>query len=320
MLGDFAERMIKRLILLPILFLAHSIASAQSISIGTIEAGSYGKGSTIAIPISISDEGGKILPNNSFKLYLSDATGSFGTEQLIGSYNSHYTTFVNGLLPSNLAAGNYKVRVKASNPAIVSEVSAPFTVANAAGLQASVDAPTQTLSSNPKTFGSCASGRANTRFNLTNTSTTGATVSATITNGFNASDTKQLTFDGASTEAFIANISHYTITVKASLNGVIATQSFFIVNNTQNTPFSTFGSNTVCLPNGTLKYGVEINSASGIQTNFPGYTYRVNWGDVSIETYTFNQIKAAGGIVQHSYYKSSCGSQVVVGSVRYYNV
>ena len=320
MLGDLAERMIKRLILLPILFLAHTLASAQTISIGTIVPGPYGKGSTIAVPITISDEGGKILPNNSFKLYLSDATGNFNKEQLIGNFNSHYTTFVNGLLPSNLVAGNYKVRVQSTNPAITSGSSASFSVADVAGLQASIDAPTQTLSSNPKTFGSCASGRANTRFNFTNTSTTGATVSATIANGFNASDTKQLTFDGASTEQFIADISHYTITVKASLNGVIATQAFFIVNNTQNTPFSTFGSNTVCLPNGTLKYGVEINSASGIQSNFPGFTYRVNWGDQSIETYTFNQIKAAGGIVQHSYYKSSCGSQVVVGSVRYYNV
>jgi len=321
MSGDFAEQMIKRIFLPILLITCFSLTSkAQTISIGRAEDGSYGRGSTISIPVTLTDTKGLLLPNNSFRLYLSDASGNFSNEQLIGSYNSHYTTFVNGLLPSNLAPGNYMVRVKSTNPVSVSQPSAAFTVADMPGLQASVDAPTQTLSSNPKTFGSCASGRANTRFNLTNTSTTGATVTANIINEFNAADVKQLSFDGASTEQFIANISHYTVTVKASLNGVIATQSFFIVNNTQNTPFSTFGSNTVCLPNGTLKYGVEINSASGIQSNFPGYTYRVNWGDQAIETYTFNQIKAAGGIVQHSYYKSSCGSQVVVGSVRYYNV
>ncbi|WP_207534043.1 PKD domain-containing protein [Desertivirga arenae] len=314
--------MIKRFTLFLILtcaFLSRSIA--QNITIGTIEPGPYGKGSTISVPLLINDPSGELLPNNDFKLYLSDGNGSFANEQLIGSYNSHYTTFVNGLLPTGLQAGTYKVRIKSTAPVTVSEASGPFMVSNSNGIQASVDAPTQTLSTNPKTFGSCASGRSNTRFNFTNSSTSGARVTATATNGFVSTDVKQLSFEGVSTVQLIADVTYYTLTVKAELNGVISTYSYFIVNTTQNTPFSTFGSNTVCLPNGSLKYGVEsTSSSSGIQSNFPGYTYRINWGDQAIETYTINQIKNKGGIVEHSYSRSSCGSQVVLGSVRYYNV
>jgi len=292
---------------------------AQTITIGAVNEGPYGRGSSIAIPLTIDDAEGKLLSNNVFKLYLSDANGDFGAEREIGSYSGFYTTFVNGIIPSAAIAGNYRVRVKSTNPAVTSQPSASIQVSAVAGLTAAIDAPTQTISTNPKTFGNCAAGRNNQRFNFVNASTAGASVTATFTNGFNATDIKQVAFESP-TAQFIAEITHYTILVKAEANGVIATQSYFLINNTQNTPFSTFGSNTVCLPKGLLQYGVEISSASGIQSNFPGYSYRVNWGDQGIETYTLNQIKANGGVVQHTYFKSSCGSQVVIGSVRYYNV
>ena len=305
---------------LVLLFVNATGLLAQTIATGPVDAGPYGKGSTIAVPLTIEDSQGKLLSDNVFKLYLSDATGSFAAEKEIGSYKGFYSTFVNGLIPANTAPGNYKVRIKSSKPAVVSAPSNEFKIENSAGIVAGIDAPTQTISTNPKTFGNCTSGRPNLRFNFNNASTAGAVVTATFTNGFNEADVKKLTFNGATTEQFTAAVTHYTIFVKAESNGIIGTQAYFLINNTQNTPFSTFGSNTVCLPLGVLEYGVEINGASGIHSNFPGYSYRIKWGDNTIENYTINQIRANNGRVQHTYIKSSCGSQITAGSQKYYNV
>ncbi|WP_207425496.1 PKD domain-containing protein [Pedobacter sp. SYSU D00535] len=302
-----------------LVFFFTSTSYGQHITIGTIDAGPYGQNATIAVPLHVEDPGGKLQVDNIFRLYISDATGSFASEKEIGSYNGFYTTFINGTIPAGLPAGSYKFRVKSTSGAAESNISNAITVQASTGLQASIDAPlTQTLSNNPKTFGNC-EGAEFSAFNFRNTSSAGATVSARFTNEFNAADVKSISFSEG-TKTFYADVTHYTIFVKAELGGTIATKAYFLINNTVNTAFSTSGTNTVCLPAGVLEYGVETSSASGIQNNFPGNTYQINWGDDAVDVYTLNQIKANGSKVKHTYYKSSCGKKITIDNATYYNV
>ena len=75
-----------------------------------IPSGPYGKGSSIAV---LFKPEGVIPRGSSFNLYLSEADGTFQNgKAAIGSVNSHYTTYINGLIPSNTTAGsNYKLKV-----------------------------------------------------------------------------------------------------------------------------------------------------------------------------------------------------------------
>src|ERR1700741_3724186 len=76
-------------------------AFAQTITIGAVNPGPYTPGSSIAVPITISDASNCIQQNNTYNLYLSDATGNFiagGT--LIGTYTGFYASFINGVIPN----------------------------------------------------------------------------------------------------------------------------------------------------------------------------------------------------------------------------
>lgn len=304
-----------------LIFLFIGKTYSQAVSIGTIDPGPYGSGSTIAVPVHLDESQDYFKTDNKFTLYLSDASGNFNNEQEIGTFTGFYATFINGIIPSGLPAGNYRVRVKSSSPAVISAASPAFEIRAENGVEASLDAPAQQVitTNNIKEFGYCTPGKSNSRFNFTNTSTEGANVTAVFTNEANTSDTKTLSFE-TSPQQFIPEISHYTIFVRAEKNGIVGTQAYFLINNLINTPFNPPGSSTVCLPLGELEYNVETNSSNGIQLNFPGNTYQITWGDGSVETYNLSGIKANGGKVRHLYTRSSCGSQITIGSIRYYNV
>ena len=101
---------------------------AQTITIGAVDPGPYGQGSTIAVPFAVSG-GSCISKTNTFNLYLSDAGGGFGAPVLIGTITDFYATFINGIIPAGTpAGGGYKVLVKSTQPAITSTASAAFTI------------------------------------------------------------------------------------------------------------------------------------------------------------------------------------------------
>ena len=86
---------------------------AQTITLESIDPGPYGRGSSIAVQFTLKG----VFPVASdfrFILELSDVNGSFNSPVEIGSYPWHYTTFVNGIIPSTAnPSANYKVRVRA---------------------------------------------------------------------------------------------------------------------------------------------------------------------------------------------------------------
>ncbi|MGV3509463.1 MAG: PKD-like domain-containing protein, partial [Sphingobacteriaceae bacterium] len=293
-------------------------ATGQTVTINSIDNGPYGNGSDISVPVKITDASGLLKTNNVFNLYISDASGSFLSERLIGTYPGFYTTFINGVIPADLPSGNYKVRVKSTAPATVSLPSAEFKVNAQTGVKAEIDAnSSQVITNNPKTFGVCKPERS-TNFKFTNSSTPGANVTVSVKNELNISDSKQYTIE-SSPISIAAEMAHYTIFVKAELNGIIGTKAYFLINNVIKPGFNSPANNTVCLP-AVLEYDIETASSNGIQNNFPGYSYQINWGDDAIENVTPNQIIANSGKVKHTYNRSSCGKQIKINDVNYYNV
>lgn len=304
-------------ILFLILFGIFFKAFGQTVNIGTVENEPYGIGSSIAIAVKVDDSAGKLKTDNVFKLYISDETGSFANPIQIGSYQGFYTTFINGVIPAGLPAGDYKVIVKYADETLVSEASNSFKVVGSNGVTADIDANiNQTLSSSPKTFGVC-KPETNGIFRFTNASTSGAAVSLTVTN--EATQTSQAFSFAGNPVTVNAEMTHYTLFVKATLNGTVGTKAFFLINNIIKPGFSAPANSTVCLP-AELQYDIETKSINGIQNNFPGYSYRLNWGDGVIEDITPNKIIANNAQVKHTYTKSSCGRQIKINDVNYYNV
>ncbi|UKT63557.1 PKD domain-containing protein [Pedobacter mucosus] len=293
-----------------------SFASTAQITIGTIDAGPYTNGSTIAATFTI-DNTICVSPGNEFQTYLSDASGSFNSEILIGKYTGFYSTYVNGLIPAGVPAGSgYKVRIKSTNPASISTTSSAFKIQAGIPITASISS-TLLTPSNPETFGTCISKPNNTLF-FANESSPNTTVSATVTDEGTGNKTT-LNFVTPN-QSFVAQQSHYTVLTTATMpDGTKGTKAYLIVNNRTITAFGTSGNNTVCLPMGFLEFNVDITSANGIQHNFPGDSYLITWGDQSSSLYTLCDIKNAGGVVKHPYIKSSCGSVSSTSSGIVYN-
>ncbi|WP_442795993.1 PKD domain-containing protein [Pelobium manganitolerans] len=299
-----------------LLFLNLHTVLGQSVKIGDIADGAFGQGSTIAVPISIEDADGKLPVNNVFKLLLSDADGSFTSPKEIGEYKGFYSTFVNGTIPANLAPGQYRVKVSCG-AGLSSEASDPFTIAAKKGLTAAIDAnANQTISNQPKTFGLCQPERSSV-FRFSNSST-GASTKLTVVDNRDGSS-EELDFTDKPILSVNATMRDYTLWVWTEKDGVIATQAFFLINNIIKPGFSAPANSTVCLP-ADLQYDIETESSNGIQNNFPGYSYQINWGDGVIEEVTPNQIMAAKSQISHRYVQSSCGKQIRINDVNYYNV
>ncbi|MCX2493696.1 PKD domain-containing protein [Pedobacter sp. PF22-3] len=285
-------------------FLLASNVFAQ-VNIGIVDPGPYTPGSTIAVPFQVPSS--CTTQGNQFQLYLSDQNGSFAAESLIGSYTGFYSTYVNGLLPTNLTPGTgYRVRVKTTLPTSVSAASTPFEVKAGAAVEAKLTS-TYLNNNNRETFGTCMS-KPNNSFLISNESTANSNVTATVTDQGSGGSTTTLSFP-TPIQSFTAQQSHYTIYAKAVMpDGSVATKAYLLINNKTITAFANTGNTVVCLPLGALTFSVDVTSASGIQNNFPGNIYTINWGDQSTTTYTLCDIINNGGTVTHSYIKSSCGS------------
>jgi len=295
---------LQKAIFLIAFFTFHSlIANAQTLTLGAVDAGPYTPGSSIAVPFTVNTSSGCIKPDNVFNLYISSVPG--GTpDRLIGTYSSFYAAFLNGTIPTGLTPGSYNLAVKSTDPVITSATASINVVAGAI-VQAAIDGASIN-SDNPEIFGNCSG--TNAPYDFFNASTSGATVTANFHNEYDQSNGGTVTLNPSA--SFTAGFSNYTILVKATNYGTVATKAYQLINNNLNTNFGTTGSNTVCLSagHGQLSYTVDYTSANGIQYNYPGNLYIVNWGDGSTTIYSLCDIIALNGRLTHDYTQSSCGS------------
>jgi PKD repeat protein len=283
---------------------------AQTVTVGNVDAGPYGQGSSIAVPFSIASSAGCIQSTNVFTLYLSDASGSFGAQRSIGTFNGFYASFINGVLPAGVAAGTgYRIRIGTSSPVSFSAASAPFTIAAVPGVTAATSSQIINTA-NPDVFGACI-GVDNAQYTFNNQSSVGATATVSFHNELDqGTDAPPVPL--TTNTSFIAKAAHYTVTVKATgAGGIVGTRAYLLMNNVVNNNFGASGSTTVCL-NGQnrLAYNVDVSSPNGIQRNYPGMTYRISWGDQAIDILTICDIVNNNGQISHRYTKSSCGNKV----------
>ncbi|HEY9002662.1 MAG TPA: PKD-like domain-containing protein [Mucilaginibacter sp.] len=302
----------KHLIFLAILLLNITGAFAQTITVGTVDPGPYGQGSSIAVPINVNTSGGCVNSGNTYNLYLSDASGNFSPGTLIGSYTGVYGTFVNGVIPNGTPAGaGYKVEVKSTNPAVTSSVSSAFTISSNPGVTASL---TESETVSAGVFGRCVGSTSPYTF----TSSAGGTVTASFFNEGSQSYEASNVSVPAGGYAFTPTTANYTVTGKSvNASGTVGTYDYQLVNNVVVNPFSPFGTPFVCMPaggSGDLQFIMPITGPGGIINNYPGTTYTVNWGDGTSTTFTYCQIVALGGILVHTYTLPSCGQTSTGGA------
>jgi|GEM_PF-1473122 len=291
-----------------IVCLATLKSDAQTVSIDNslLAAGPYGQGSTIATPINVS---GCFNIGNTFNLYLSDASGNFATEKLIGSNANFFATFVNGTIPATQAAGaNYKLRVKSTSPVVVSSESS--------ALQINVSSPALTTTADPLlttrilspqvAYGWCSNVQQQTGFVMVGTATAGAVKTATIKDEINGFTQSALPYDAGNQLSLDLDRHYYTFITKASKSGVISTKAYLIINSPNKLGLSTDGEQQGCLPD-TLTFQMGIDTTTGIGNNFPGNRYQIDWGDGSgLQVYTQCNLLSVAGLLKHYYVGVSC--------------
>ena len=309
------QQQLTKFLILICAFAAFAIPSAfaQTITIGTIDPGPYGPGSTIAVPFHIDDSGGCVALTNTFNLYISDASGSFASSTTPVAYvNAFYATFINYTVPSTFApAGNYKFMIKATSPAVSSAASAAVPIGTIPGVAAGTTS--SAINANyPEVFGQC--NGPSPSYTFTNSS--GITATAVSVSLFNESTqlveaaNKNITVFGYT---FNAATTNYTVTARAvNAAGIVGTYAYQLINNQVSTNVGFTGNPSVCITGGyaPLTYNIDYTSATGIQNNYPGNTYSFSWGDgiSPTTTLTLCQIKALKGLVTNNYNKPSCGN------------
>ena len=86
--------------------------------------------------------------NNRFVLELSTAGGSFDNPTTLTTVHDFYTPLINGIIPSNLSAGNYKLRIRATKGVIFDSDYNP----TGSYSQPFVETPLFTIESSSETF------------------------------------------------------------------------------------------------------------------------------------------------------------------------
>lgn len=311
-----------------------SKAHAQrSIVLDAIETGPYGRGSSISV---LFKPRGVYPLDNTFELLLSDASGNFSQGTSIGTYTSHYTTFVNGVIPNNAAAStNYKVKIVAKSGATIhAEATSTYSIEIRTDAGTGGDFLINTTP-NPNKWLMIKCNNV-TNFNIENNQSkpiTGICKNEFDTIPYFAADVpRNYSISGGQFQSStISNLNnvHYRLLNKITEagTGVISTQSYYLVNNKTVGPFSAVANKVCYFPGspGEFKFKVDIDrnitsSSQSAYFNFPGYTYEANWSDNSANSnYTIQEIDTLAGLLSHHYTITSCNKQVTTNTTTYYN-
>lgn len=280
---------------------------AQTLQLNTarFDLGPYSRGGNIAVPITTT---GCFDVSNQYTLWLS--SDDFISETQIGTYANFYSTYVNGIIPTTIATGTtYKVRVKSTNPVLVSTASAAFTINTPApgGLDTLLVNPVNPLRilKDQLSYGWCSTQSGNPNLALNVAANAGAVISGNLCNEvLNSCATASVT--GTTINVPMAQ-AHYTIIVKTTRGGNIGTKAYFLINSPNNLAIATIGEQTGCIPD-SLSFKIVVDPASGgMGNNFPGHTYLVNWGDGTPPTeFRYCDLLSNNGFVKHEYTTNSC--------------
>ncbi|WP_040300184.1 PKD domain-containing protein [Arcticibacter svalbardensis] len=303
---------------------------AQTITIGVVPTGPYGVGSDITVPITLE---GSFKKDCKFELYLSDVSGSFVNPTLIGVFDSHFTTFVNGVIPAGTPAGTgylLQIRVIESDSQVFVTCDHTITINDAIGPNIKVSpsdnqilVPNQIWGYNPSKI------KDDNHINLVNETVGDAVVTGTLINDYEPSkEPSNIVFNAYNNYIIHLEIGYYTVVFNAIDKGIISSKSYVILNSTLNLSPQMVGEPLVCIrqsnnsnttspDNGIITFYVDVNPPNGentdksIFTNYPGLIYRFEWGDGETDYLSQHDLIDSKGYVKHQYKKSSCGQPVI---------
>jgi hypothetical protein len=120
------------------LFFCLSAISQQQITIGTVNPGPYGKGSSVMVPFRI-DGNWCGATDNKFELWISPSGFTANDAVKIGTYNATWARFINGLIPANYATfGSHSYKVVATSPVTQTISTGTISIVDAVGPDALV--------------------------------------------------------------------------------------------------------------------------------------------------------------------------------------
>jgi PKD repeat protein len=295
-----------------------SLSTYGQITFDAINAGPYGRGSSITVPLNMSSTETAFNSDNVFSLWISGPNGNFSQERQIGAFTGFFAKFINGIIPPNIAAGSYKLRVKSSKPAQVFTASQDILVIDEDGQGISAT-PTSNLVLGTDTYGWCGSAvAANKTINLKDNSTAPTVVRLFLKNESTGAPAQEYVKGPAGFNLEGLPLAYYTITIVGErlVNGklVKSTKSYLLLNVASNVAVSGIGFGCLDPVAGTgadVSYQVDTETANGIRSNYPGLTYRITWGDGSVDVFTHPGLISKGGVLTHNYLKSSCGQPAI---------
>ncbi|SMC72658.1 PKD domain-containing protein [Pedobacter africanus] len=315
--------MVKRLLILVVALVLFQISEVFSqITIGTVDAGPYGSGSTVTVPINFPNNQSEFGIGNSFTLYISDASGNFaGNGTQIGSFTGFYTPFINGILPALPAGNGYKLRIVASDPAQTIAVPGTIDIRN-------VTAPTITLTPSnqnrvlgPDHIGWCPAEAINGQSMMVKSNAAApSSVVITLKNLKTGTSTNFNEIIGTGVDLTGIDLGYYSVTVTSTTNiggvDVKSIRSYFLHNTPLLVNIQDSGQNIGCIngPGQTARVSFELALAGGIDNNYPGTIYRVDWGDGSTSESTLYDVVNNASRVSHNYTRSSCGEPAIPGN------
>lgn len=315
--------MVKHLLFFTVALFFFQISEVFSqISIGTVDPGPYGNGSTITVPINFPNNQSEFKIGNVFTLYISDATGNFaGNGTPIGTYTGFYTPFINGILPNLPIGTGYKLRIVASNPAQVIDVPGTIDIRNVVASPITITPSLQSRNLGGDNLGWCPVEAINgqsmvVRSNASNPST----VTITIKDLKSGVSTSFNEIVGSGVDLTGINLGYYSVTVTSTTNiggiNIKSIRSYFLHNTPLLVNIQDSGQNIGCIngPGQTATVSFELGLVGGIYQNYPGTLYRVDWGDGTTSESTLYEIVNNASRISHQYTRTSCGEQAIPGN------
>ncbi|RXF67867.1 PKD domain-containing protein [Arcticibacter tournemirensis] len=310
-------------------YLGLCVDCKAQIAFGTIDPGPYGPGSNITIPLTVSG----FKPGNKFELWMYDSGGNLVSYSPIGTFDGHYTTFINGVIPETTMPGNgYMIRVKSTNPEVMLDYTG-IKITDKPGPQIKISPlEERNLLKSDLIYGFCDGIKDGNLLGLIDSTTAEANVTGVLYNDYNPAETA-LPFTFPAWDLLELNLkkAYYTARIKAELNGVVSTKSYVILNSTFNLSLQSSGSPVICLKqkidpddhsndeNEKISYSVNTGADNGIITNYPGLVYCFDWGDGTLEYLTKEEMLSKNGIAVHQYKISSCGQPPIMLANPVYN-
>ena len=287
--------------------------------------------------------------NNSFILELSGPGGDFTNPTVLSTVHDFYTPLINGVLPAGLSAGQYKLRIRSTQPALSVETNL-FSVNNS-----SYDSVPSVVSSiNSDTFFSeCLNDGTNTTnpfigslnqtysAQTTNIPTSYKYFTVTPSNEENSISVKLIDIESGSATTISPflnstyeipdnlSVGTYNFEVnETDADGNISVFSYTFLFHTSSTALANLSSETVCVGEEVV-FGIgDIVSNLGITNNYMGSYYVISFGDgTAPETYTQAELLARYSAtpadpITHIFNQPSCnnsGSSSFEVSKKLYN-